>query len=68
MMNIYEMMEIKKKVKDMNDICKHLRFEFIYETQFYIIKITNLRTNQSKLISLDELNKLYDRVSFVKVI
>lgn len=68
MMNIYEMMEIKNKIKDMNEICRHLRFEFIYETQFYIIKVTNLRTGKSKLISLDELNKLYDRVSFVKVL
>ncbi len=68
MMNIYEMITIKNKIKDMNEICRHLKFEFIYEIQFYIIKVTNLRTNESKLISLDELNKLYDRVSFVKVL
>lgn len=69
MMKIDEVMKIKNKIADMNDICKNLEFEFIYETQFYIIKVNNLKTGKTKLISLVELNKVYDRVcSFVKVL
>lgn len=69
MMKIDEVMKIKNKIEDMNDICKNLEFEFIYETQFYMIKVNNLKTGKTKLISLVELNKVYDRVcSFVKVL
>lgn len=69
MMKIDDVMKIKNKIADMNDICKNLEFEFIYETQFYIIKVNNLKTGKTKLISLVELNKVYDRVcSFVKVL
>lgn len=69
MMKIDEVMKIKNKIADMNDICKNLEFEFVYETQFYIIKVNNLKTGKTKLISLVELNKVYDRVcSFVKVL
>lgn len=61
--------KIENRISKLNKMCNGVKIEFIYEYQFYLIKVTNLKTRKSKLISLDELNTVYDRMmNFVKVV
>lgn len=61
--------KIENRISKLNKMCNGVKIEFIYEYQFYLIRVTNLKTRKSKLISLDELNTVYDRMmNFVKVV
>lgn len=69
MMDAVMIRKIENRVSKLNKIYKGIEIEFINESQFYLIRVTNLKTGKSKLISLDELNTAYDRMmSFVKVV
>lgn len=68
MMSEKEIRKIENRVNKLNKICNGIKIEFIYKIQFYVIKVTDIKTEKSKLISLDELNNVYDiMTNFVKV-
>lgn len=69
MMDEAMMIKIKNRISKLNKVYNGIEIEFINESQFYLIRVTNLKTGKSKLISLDELNTAYDRMmTFVKVV